>query len=237
MRKRYFIAGSLLVIGMVAIVQAQPGIGFGFGGGPSSLVTNKAVQEDLKLTEEQINKLKDWSKDFRAKREEIYKDKGIDLKDFKAGFTEEGKAKRAEANALVNKEAYKQLGDILKKEQIERLKQIERQQLGVNAFTNAEVVELLKLSDSQKTTVKGVTSDFNKERQDVFAEAFKDKKGFGKVDPEVTKKVAKLEKEAVSKIVDVLDEKQKKTWKELLGAEFDLTKLQFGGFGKDKKKD
>jgi hypothetical protein len=237
MRKRYFIAGSLLLIGMVAIVQAQPGFGFGFGGGPSALITQKAVQEDLKLSEEQITKLKDWSKDFRAKRDEIFKEKGIDTKDFKAGFTEEGKAKRAEANALVNKEAYKQLADILKKEQIERLKQIERQQLGVNAFSNADVVEALKLNDSQKTTVKGVTSDFTKERQDVFAEAFKDKKGFGKVDPEVTKKVSKLEKEAISKIVDVLTEGQKKSWKELIGAEFDLTKLQFGGGGIGKKKD
>ena len=42
-------------------------------------------------------------------------------------------------NVLVSKEAYKQLGDILKKEQIDRLKQIEHQRMGVNAFTNAEV--------------------------------------------------------------------------------------------------
>ena len=57
------------------------------------------------------------------------------------------------------------------------------------------------------------------------------------------KKVNKVQSESVGKIVDLLDDNQKKTWKELVGAEFDLSKLQsgFGGFGgkdgKRKKKD
>ena len=58
MRTRYFVAGSLLIVGMLAIVQAQPGGFGGFGGGgPTSLVTNKAVQEDLKMTEEQVREM------------------------------------------------------------------------------------------------------------------------------------------------------------------------------------
>ena len=157
MRTRYLVAGSLLIIGMVAMVQAQPGGRGGFGG-VTFLVTQKAVQEDLKVSEEQATKLKDWSKDFFPKIGEIYKDKGIEFG--KGGFgkapTDEERAKRAEADAEVTKVAYKELGDILKKEQVDRLKQIERQRMGVNAFTNAEVVDTLKLTDSQKTSVANV---------------------------------------------------------------------------------
>jgi len=247
MRMRYFVAGALLIVGMVAIVQAQPGFRGGFGGGPQGLVSNKAVQEDLKLTEEQVTKVKEWATEFRTKSVEIMKDKGIDFKDFKSFQSDEGREKLAEANSAVSKEAYKELGDILKKEQIERLKQIERRRLGVNAFVSADVADALKLTDSQKTSIKGITGDFNKERREIFAEANKDrpkgkgKGNFGGINPETQKKIANVEKDATGKIVDLLDDNQKKTWKELIGADFDLSKLNtgFGGGnrGKNKKKD
>lgn len=241
MRMRYFVAGSLLIAGMITMVQAQRG-GGGFGG-PMFLVNNKAVQEDLKMTEEQTTKLREWQMEFFPKIGEIYKDKGIEFgKGFGKEQSDEDRAKFAEAQAEVNKVAYKEIGDVLKKEQIERLKQIDRQQMGVNAFTNAEVVEALKLTDSQKTSVKGISGDFATERREIITEANKDRKGKGGkggfgLDPETQKKLTKVQNEAVGKIVDLLDDNQKKTWKELVGAEFDLTKLQggFGGFGKDGK--
>lgn len=246
MRTRYFLAGSLLVVGMMAIVQAQPGGFGGFGGGgPTGLVTNKAVQEDLKMTEDQVAKVKDWAKEFRTKSMEIMKEKGVEFKFGKDGFTDEMRAKMAEANAEVSKVAYKELGDVLKAEQVTRLKQIERQRMGVNAFTNAQVAEALKLTDSQKVSVKGIVGDFQKESREIRAEAGGKggkgkgkggKGGFGGFDPETQKKIAKVEKEALGKVVDLLDDTQKKSWKEMVGAEFDLTKLQFnpGGFGKKK---
>src|SRR5262245_18000189 len=48
---RFVVAGALLVAGMVAVIWAQPG-GGGIGASPAFLVQNKAVQEDLKATEE-----------------------------------------------------------------------------------------------------------------------------------------------------------------------------------------
>jgi hypothetical protein len=249
MRMRYFVAGSLLIVGIVAIVQAQPGGGRGFGfGGPQFLIGQKAVQEDLKVTEAQAEKLKDVTKDFGfggAKLAEIYKDAGIEFG--KGGgfgkISDEDREKRDKAQAKVRDEAYKVLGDILNKDQIERLKQIERQQLGIRAFSDAEVESALKLTDSQKTSVKGISGDFDKERREIVTDATKDnKKGkFGgfQLDPETTKKINKVQKEAIGKVTDLLDDSQKAKWKELIGAEFDLSKLQtgFGGFGKDKKKD
>jgi hypothetical protein len=252
MRGMRFVVAGLLVAGVFALVQAQPGGGLGGfgGGGPVSLVNNKAVQEEIKLSEEQTTKLKDWAKEFKTTSDKIRTDEGVEFGKGGGGFGKvepEQQAKRDAANAKISKEAYKQLGDVLKKEQLERVKQIERQQLGLNAFTNAEVVDTLKLTDSQKASVKGITADFDKERREIMTEAGvggggKGGKG-GKGNFDFTKfqeaqtKVTKVQKEYTAKIVDVLEDGQKKTWKELVGEPFDLTKLQFQFPKKDAKKD
>ena len=163
MRMRYFVAGSLLVVGMIAMVHAQPGGGRGGFGGPLFLIGNKAVQEDLKMSEDQVEKFKEFQKEFFPKTFEIYKERGIEFgKGFGKDQSEEDRAKLVEAQAEINKMAYKELGDILKKDQVDRLRQIERQQMGVAAFTNDEVVDALKLTDSQKTSVKGISGDFDR---------------------------------------------------------------------------
>ena len=138
MRTRYFVAGSLLDHRDGRDGPGPAGRRRRLRRWPSrSWSTNKAVQEDLKVSEEQVTKLKDWSKEFFPKIGEIYKDKGIEFGKGGGGSArtpDEERAKRAEADAEVTKVAYKELGDILKKEQVDRLKQIERQQMGVNAF-------------------------------------------------------------------------------------------------------
>jgi hypothetical protein len=242
MRVRYVVAG-LLAAGMVAMVQAQPGGGFGRGGGgsPLFLINNKAVQEDLKLGDEQVKKLQAWGEEFRTKIGEIYKDKGVEFGKGGGGkgkgFDPEMLEKMQAANAEVAKVAYQQLGDVLNKDQIARLKQIGRQQMGLSAFSDAETATALKLTDSQKTSIKGMTGDYQKESREIRAEGGKGGKGgFGRPDPETQKKLTKLEKEYMAKTADLLDASQKTTWKELVGAEFDLTKLQ-GGFGPPRKKD
>jgi hypothetical protein len=247
--KRFVITGALLAAGMVAVVYAQPGGGgANFFANPVILAQNKAVQEDLKVTEDQAKKISEWGKEWFPKQQEYYKEKGIEF----GGFGKGGKggkadpemmAKRAEADAELAKMAYKDLGGILKDDQIKRLKQISRQAMNIAAFTDTETVTALKLTDTQKTSVKGITGDFNKDRTAIIQEGSGGKGGKGGkggfggfgLDPETQKKITKLQKESVGKIVDSLDESQKKTWKELTGEPFDLTKLQ-GGFGGKKGK-
>ena len=92
MRIRYFVAGSLLHRRHGRDRPGPAGFRGGFGGGgPHRLISNKAVQEDLKLTEEQVTKLKEWGQEFRTKSSEIMKDKGIDFKDFKSFQTDEAR--------------------------------------------------------------------------------------------------------------------------------------------------
>ena len=227
MRGIRFIVAGVLAIGMVSLAQAQPGGGFGFGG-VTGLINNKAVQEDLKVSEEQGKKLTDWAKEFRAKATEIRKEKMKDVS--KEDFQE----KNAEATAAVDTEAYKELADVLKKDQITRLKQIHRQQMGLNAFVNAEVAGALKFTDTQKTAVKTAVTDFEKERREIFADlGFKKGNFDAEKFAEAQKKVRKIQTDATDKLVGMLDDTQKKTWKEMLGEAFDLTKLQ-PQFGKKK---
>jgi Spy/CpxP family protein refolding chaperone len=245
MRTKIVIA-SLLAFGMFAVVvQAQQGRGgFGGMGGVTQLVTQKAVQEELKMTDEQVTKVGDWAKDFRTKAMEIMKDKGVDFGGgFKGGKggqpNPEMAEKMAAASAEVNKVAFKELGDVLKKEQVERLKQIEIQNMGVSAFVDPEVAEALKLNDSQKTSIKGMVADLNKDRRDIMTEAGLGggnfKKGGGGAAPdmekmqEAQKKVQKVQKEYVAKAMDLLNDDQKKTWKTMIGTPFDLSKLSMGG--------
>jgi hypothetical protein len=235
---------GVLVAGLVVVVGAQPGGGFGFGRAttPDRLVLQKAVQEDLKITDEQVESAKTFAQDFGMKRLEMFKDSGID---FKGGFGKGGKVdpevaeKLAVVNAKIEKAAYEDIGKFLKPDQVKRLKQISVQASGVNAFNNAEVVAALKLNDSQKSSIKGITADFNKDRQEMTKGLFG---GKGKVDPEkqaeVNKKVDKLQQDAIAKVIDTFNDDQKKAWKEMTGAAFDVSKLTSGfGGGGFKKKD
>jgi len=224
-----FALTGVLAVSMLGLAQAQFRQGGFGGGGPSGLVSNKAVQDDLKLSEEQVTKLKDWSKEFQKKSAEIRKDKGVEFgKGGGFGKIEpEMLEKMAAANAEITKVAYKELADVLKKEQIDRLKQIQTQQQGTAAFTNAEVVDALKLTAAQKDSVKGIAGDLAKDTKEIFGEGAG---GKGKFDfekfQENQKKVQKLQKEYLGKMEELLDDSQKKIWKDLKGEPFDLAKLQ-----------
>jgi hypothetical protein len=235
---RFAVAGALFAAGVTLVIAQQRQGGFGGGGfgGPAVLVVNKAVQEDIKATEDQVEKLKAWSKDYTAKQFEGLKERFSGLKD----LSDEERAKKvAEMTAESNKEVYKQLGEVLKPEQIKRIKQIDIQNAGVRAFTRADVVEALKLTDDQKSTVKGLSDEYAKDSREIRTEAgfgggAGKGKGAGGFDAtkmaEMNKKIAKLQKETVEKISEKLTADQVKTWKELTGDAFDTSKLQ-GGFG------
>jgi hypothetical protein len=188
------------------------------------------------MTDDQITKVKEWSKEFRTKAEEIRKDKGVESTKgmgFKRPSAEQLE-KIAAANAEISKVAYKDLGDVLKKEQVERLKQIDRQNMGINAFTDAEVMTALNLTDTQKASIKSVSADFTKDRDENNKEARGDGKNFDKEKfADAQKKIQKIQKESFAKVTDLLTDEQKKTWKTLTGETFDVSKLT--GFPMRKK--
>ncbi|OWK37952.1 hypothetical protein FRUB_07072 [Fimbriiglobus ruber] len=239
--------------GLTALAQGPGGGrgGFGFGGGPTTLLRTKIVKEDLKVTDEQDTKIQAWAKEFATKTRETMTEK---LKDVPM---DERFQKMAEITAENNKTAYTELSSILKPEQITRLKQIGVQVAGARAFRDPEVVAALKLTDDQKDKVKDTLAASAKESQELRTEyglgggRQGGGKGKGKaaVDADKMKEYQKknelITKETLTKVAATLTDDQKKTWQTLSGETFDVAKLQtemaaqggFGGGGRKKKEE
>jgi Spy/CpxP family protein refolding chaperone len=206
------------LLGLMAFVatdsNAQPGR-FGGGGGTMFLLMNKGVQEEIKMTDEQKEKVNDKMKEMGPKMRELF-GKGKDL------TMEERAAKMKELQEGMNKE----VSAILKPEQMKRLTQISRQQDVLTTLTtDEEAAKSLKITDAQKEKLKGIGDDMRKD----MTELRKNKGDF----KEMQEKMTALRKES--------KEKALKVWKELTGepyeVKFELGVFPKGGKGKGKPKD
>ena len=191
--------------------QGRPGRGGpgGRGGfGPAGLLQNEGVQKELKLTDDQIKKVQDVAKDIREKHKDDFdKVRSLDQA--------ERREKMQELTKTVSEETTKALADVLKPEQQKRLKQLTLQREGTRAFSNAEVQMALKLTDEQKDKIKTISSDSEKEMRELFQNAGGDRQEAGK-------KMQALHKETQDKVMSVLTEDQKKSWKDLTGEPFEF---------------
>ncbi len=208
-----------LALGVFALVvttvyaRSQP-MGGGFGQmGIAQLVTNKSVQEELKLTDDQVAKFKTASEGVREKFKADL-DKAREAKDFKA-MGEVMKSMNEESSKTITK-----LGDeLLKPEQMKRLKQIELQVGGMRTLANnAEVQKTLKLSESQVGEIKAITEDAQKDVMEVMKSAGRDREKM----TEARKKVEEINKDATDKSLSKLTPEQKKQWIDMTGPKFEL---------------
>jgi hypothetical protein len=177
----------------------------------AGLLMTRSVQEELKLTADQV---KDISAAVRKVREK-YQDDLAKLRTL-------GPKEQAELLAKVDNETRKAAVEVLKPDQAKRLKQIEWQMASIYAFLDEEVAKDLKLTDDQKGKIKGVLSEYQKDLTELSKEL-----GTISVDSKVVhahlKKVQKRTEAAMAEIEDVLTGDQRKAWKELIGEPFELT--------------
>jgi hypothetical protein len=203
MRATRFALAAALAVGMVGIVSAQPGGGFGFGGNDTTvlLLTNKALQEELKITDTQKEKFKEaTTKQTEATKKlfEGLKDKFADAKGDKDKFKEimeDMQKEQAKATAATRKV----IDAELTAEQKKRLKQISVQVLGLNVFKDPEakakagggfggfggfggtsdaqkalmkeVQDSLNLSASQVKSIRAAVTEFEKDQTEIYKEA------------------------------------------------------------------
>jgi Spy/CpxP family protein refolding chaperone len=213
--------GLIAFLTIEANAQRQGG---GMGrGGQTILIMNKSVQEEIKLTDEQKDQVKEKMAGIQEKQKENFGK----LKELSK---EERGEKMAAMQKEINAEVAKELSTILKPEQSKRLKQIERQQTVLVALTNdEEVVKVLKITEEQKEKLKALNEEFTKESGELRKSGGKD--NF----KETQEKVTALRKETTEKAVKVLTTEQAAKWKELTGEPFEV-KNEFGGGGKGKRK-
>jgi hypothetical protein len=184
------------------------------------LLDSKDFQKDLNLTEDQVKKATDAA-------DEVFKKHADDFKDLDFR-SEEGRAKMQEVNRKISKETAKAFEDILKPEQMKRLKQIELQsqlRFGVGAFNDSDLQASLKLTDEQKAKIKTISDDLRKEREELFKDVGMDPQK----QREARQKMQGLNKEASDKVNKVLTADQKKLLDEMKGEEFKFPEFRPGG--------
>jgi hypothetical protein len=203
----------------------QPG-GRGFGGGFGGvnivvLLSNDGVVKELKLTDDQKTKVKEFSDAQRAKMQEAF-----------SGGGAPDQEKMAELRKAATEAGEKFVKDTLNADQQKRAKQILYQAqlkvMGPAALTGDEVSKALSLTDDQKAKVKTLADDMRKDRQELQA----DLRGGGDAATEARKKMDTITKEYTAKAVDTLTSDQKKAWKDMTGEPFDYTPAAMGGRGR-----
>ncbi len=223
--KTTFILGLVLLLAGPALAQRGQGRGGRGGGpgGPGMLIQNPSVQKELKLTDDQIQKIKDAGQSIASKRQEE-RDAIRNLQG------DEQREKRQELGKKVAEETNQALAGILKPDQSKRLKEITLQQEGARAFNTEEVQKTLKLTDDQKDKIKTINEDAAKDMRELLPQGGRRGAGGGGgggvVDPAAFKermtKVAALRKETMDKVTSVLTDDQKKSWKDMTGEPFEV---------------
>lgn len=224
-------AAAVLAAGVSAATAQPPGGGRGGmmmgggGAGPAQLVASKTVQADLKLTEEQVGKLKTWGEEFGRKQFEGMRERFQELQGLEPA---ERQAKMAGWQAEASEKAYKELAEVLKPEQVTRMKQIEVQAAGPRAFAMPAVQTALKLTDDQKDKLRDAQQAMQREVFELMQDA-----GFRPGQPldpakvqEMTKKRLGLEKEFMTKAKAALTAEQQDAWKGVTGEPIDVAKVQ-----------
>jgi hypothetical protein len=280
------VAGALalaLCVGAGSLAQAQGppggggpgggrrgGFGFGFGRGPmmstdpaqsnkSTYLMNPAVQTELKITPDQLQKLRDAEQEVRQSaappRPDFQSWQGLSPEDRQAKITEFRQQMQTSQRAMVDMMNSK-LPDILSADQVKRLDQIDLQQRGVLALADDKVADQVGLDADAQRQVANIAGEFkNVSEQQVQATMAANRRnfapgggpggggpgggGFQPPDPatraamqasmqKLQADVAKYKKEAEGKVMALLTDDQKKTWKSLLGKPFTMPTPTFG---------
>jgi Spy/CpxP family protein refolding chaperone len=216
MRRACFVFLALcaaLLLASPAFAQRQQGQrGGGFGqGGIGGLLQNESVQKELKLEQAQIDKVKE----VVTKVQDNHKDDFAKLRDL---AQDERRTKGQELNQTVSEEVLKGVGDILNADQIKRLKQIQLQQEGSRAFAKPDIQKALNLTDEQKEKIKTITDDAAKEMAALFQG--------GRQQQGNREKLAALRKDTQDKVLAVLTDEQKTTWKGMTGDAFEVVRTR-----------
>jgi hypothetical protein len=202
---------------LVAPAQAQRpggGRGLGMGGGPGGglmLLTNKSVQQELKVDDAQAEKLNSFATGLRDKQGEQFQK----LQDLPQ---EERRAKMQELGQAMAAEVRKGLNDLLKPEQVKRYEQIQLQQMGVlGALAMPRVQEALNPTEDQRSKLRTIQED----QREAMTELFQGGGGGGDR-AAAMQKLNELRKKGNDKAMAVLTDSQKSTWNELTGAPFEV---------------
>jgi len=200
-------AGTLVLLANPTWAQRPGGSGdpAGLGGGPILLLVPN-VQDELKLTAEQIRSLPPTlSLVVNKAREEMKV-----LRDLPP---HEQIKKQRELTRAMNDEAKKSLS--MSADQSKRFDQIGLQQRSIEAFADPEVDAKIMLTGEQKAKIREFSNDALARSQEIIEGAGNDRE-------EAIRKIRQLQRDLMEKAQTVLTDDQKATWKDLTGEPFEV---------------
>jgi hypothetical protein len=199
---------------------------FGFGRSSNSLVglaANEAVQKELGVAGDAAKKLQSLSDDYRAASQKETTALGIDFAAIADLPRAEQAAKNREVNATLAEVTRKltaeflpKLREVLNDEQLARLRQIQLQAMGIDSYSEPEVVAALAFTDEQKRQLTDLKNEYFRRQQDVdgdFQQRFA--------------RIREMNAERDKKAVELLSAEQQTQLTALYGKLFDTTQLGF----------
>jgi hypothetical protein len=177
----------------------------------SFMVYRDAVQEDLKLSDEQKDTLDAHLRELLPEAMQFFN--SLD------GVSGEEREKKLQDFRKTSQEKLERvLKDALKEAQTKRLRQLSLQQAGAFALVHTpEIGKELKITDEQRQQFVEVVQDLQQKISPLIKEA----QSGGDPD-EIRPKVMKIRKEHEDKIEALLTDAQKQQWKEMLGKRLTL---------------
>jgi hypothetical protein len=168
----------------------------------SFLLATKPVQEELKLSAEQVRKASEAAEKDRQAQEEIA-----------SSPVEEGDKRWREL--LVESE--KTVEAILSPAQLKRFKQLRLQHAGALALADPKLAAELKLTEDQRKAVRASAEDLATKAKRVLADS-------ALTNREIATKLSELTKTADAEVRKRLTADQRAKWEEMIGEPFDWPK-------------
>jgi len=206
-------AVTLLVASFgMASAQGGRGQGRGFGGrggfGGLQLLQIKKVQEELKMTQPQIDKLEAKQQEVRQAMQDLFQGGGLQ------NATPEERQKLMAKGQEIQTKA---VNDILDTKQQKRFHQLELQRAGANAIAQPDVAKELNLTDDQKAKIREIQTAQQEKMREIFQGA-----GQGGDRQAMMQQMQALQKAAGEKITALLTDTQKTQWKAMQGEPFEF---------------
>lgn len=206
-------AAALLVLSMsLALAQGGGRRGGGFNNGGLQLLRIPEVQKELKMTQEQIDKIAAKQQEVQQAMQELRQGGG--------GGQQLSAEERAKRNEQIQEIQKKAVSGILDATQMKRFHQLELQQQGPVALTRKDVASEMKLSEEQTTKIREIQTKMNEDLRAARPGGGGGQQLSAEERAQMQAKTQEIQKAANEKIVALLTDAQKTQWKEMTGEEF-----------------
>jgi len=226
MFRRFLLAGSALALAVFTAAPAEAQLNLRGLKFPASLqnvfmLRGEAVQNELKLNDEQKASLTELSQQLQQEAFEIFSG----LQDLTPDEQKEQMPEVMKMIADKGKEVQENVDKILEEVQKARLKELSLQARGPQALEDEEIATALKITAEQKTKLEAIREEGNA----AMEAAIQGLRAGGGDQGEIREKMSKLRKELSDKALAILTPEQTEQFNKLKGAEFKFPSGRGGG--------